>query len=78
MSECPFCKAHIPEGASVCGSCGAEEVVGYVSQQTVKALVATGALIGIPAGIAIAVIFRSPPAFFGIYACCNFYTTYYC
>ncbi len=63
MSECPFCKAHVPEGASVCGSCGAEEVVGYVSQQTVKALVATGALIGIPAGIAIAVIFRSPPAF---------------
>ena len=24
--ECPFCKYYVPEGASVCGHCGAEEV----------------------------------------------------
>lgn len=59
MSECPFCKAHVPDGASVCGSCGAEEVVGYVSQQTVKALVAVGALIGIPTGVVVAFMTKS-------------------
>lgn len=60
MSECPFCKSEVPSGASVCGNCGAEEVVGYVSQQTVKGLVALGALFGIPTGIVVAVITHSP------------------
>ncbi len=63
MSECPFCKAYVPDGASVCGSCGAEEVSGYVSQQNVKGLVALGALIGIPTGIAVGIASNSPPGF---------------
>lgn len=63
MSECPFCRSHVPEGASVCGSCGAEEVVGHVSQQNVKGLVALGALIGIPVGIAVGITTHSPPGF---------------
>lgn len=61
MSECPFCKAEVPQGASVCRGCGAEKVQGYVSQQTMKFLVIVGTILGIPAGFIVAFITKSTP-----------------
>ncbi len=61
MSECPFCSTAVPERASVCLGCGAERVKGYVSQQTMKGLVAIGTIVGIPAGFVVAYITGSTP-----------------
>lgn len=61
MSECPFCSTAVPESASVCRGCGAERVKGYVSQQTMKGLVAVGTIIGIPAGFVTAYLTKSTP-----------------
>lgn len=61
MSECPFCRAEVPQGASVCQGCGAERVKGYVSQQTMKGLVVVGTIIGIPAGFVMAYLTKSTP-----------------
>ncbi|WP_411165306.1 hypothetical protein [Klebsiella oxytoca] len=61
MSECPFCRAEVPQGASVCRGCGAERVEGYVSQQTMKGLVVVGTIIGIPAGFVMAYLTKSTP-----------------
>lgn len=61
MSECPFCKAEVHAEASVCRGCGAEKVQGYVSQSKVKGLVAVGALIGIPVGVAVNLMSHSTP-----------------
>ena len=62
MSECPFCSTAVPESASVCRGCGAEKVQGYVSQQTMKGLVAVGTIVGIPAGFIMAYLTKSMPA----------------
>ncbi len=61
MSECPFCSTAVPESASICRGCGAERVKGYVSQQTMKGLVAVGTIIGIPAGFVTAYLTKSTP-----------------
>lgn len=61
MSECPFCRAEVQQGASVCRGCGAEKVRGYVSQQTMKGLVITGSVLAVPAGFIVAFATKSPP-----------------
>lgn len=61
MSECPFCGTEVQEHVSVCRGCGAERVKGYVSQQTMKGLVAVGTIIGIPAGFVMAYLTKSTP-----------------
>ncbi|UGA50150.1 MULTISPECIES: hypothetical protein [Dickeya] len=61
MSECPFCRTEVQQGASVCRGCGAEEVKGYVSQQTIKFLAITGTILGIPTAFFVAFVTHSTP-----------------
>ncbi|WP_345828021.1 hypothetical protein AAGR22_13675 [Erwinia sp. HDF1-3R] len=61
MFEYPFCGTDVQEHVSVCRGCGAERVNGYVSQQTMKGLVAVGTIIGIPAGFFMAYLTKSTP-----------------
>ena len=61
MSECPFCRSSVQEGASVCRGCGAEKVQGYVSQQTIKFLAVVGMILGIPTAFFVAYVTHSTP-----------------
>ncbi|WP_067700754.1 hypothetical protein [Erwinia sp. ErVv1] len=59
MSECAFCGTEVQEHVSVCR--GAERIEGYVSQQTMKGLVAVGTIVGISAGFFMACLTKSTP-----------------
>lgn len=61
MSECPFCRTAVQQGASVCRGCGAEKVQGYVSQQTIKFLAVVGTILGIPTAFFVAYVTHSTP-----------------
>ncbi|WP_409161664.1 hypothetical protein [Pectobacterium sp. B2J-2] len=61
MSECPFCRTEVQQGVSVCRGCGAEEVKGYVSQQTMKFLAVVGTILGIPTAFVVAFATHSTP-----------------
>lgn len=64
MSECPFCRAEVQQGASVCRGCGAEKVTGYVDKQLMKVLVGIGMVIALPVSFVIMFSTHSTPLMF--------------
>ncbi len=45
MCECPFCKTHLKDGASVCTGCGAVARKGYVAKEKIASVFIVGLLV---------------------------------